>query len=243
MSCACGLLSWNELILQMKAKLRSNCFKADLSDLNQFLKDNGPMEIAGLFKRQVGSAEYARFLRERFRNQSWSVAPILKAVVRLPARVIFTTNFDKLIETACRNRIGEDPVVIIRPQQLSSLDGNERRIVKIHGDIDHPETIVLTDQDYSEFPQKCMSMRTYFQGQMAFSTLLLVGFGLRDANFASIYAAAKDLVSDSQPRVIALMAKQNAFETEKWRQLGLIINSFDAYDDITKFLQAIRRGC
>src|SRR5258705_5794863 len=144
-SCACGLCSWDRLVNDMKDKLRASCPKAERAELNRFFDTNGPMEVAGLFKRKFGPVEYARFLRERLRNQAWTVAPILKSIVRLPVRIIFTTNFDKLIETAYRVKNREDPVVVTKPHQLSSLNGDETRIVKIHGDIDYPDTIVLTD--------------------------------------------------------------------------------------------------
>lgn len=242
-SCACGLHSWAKLIAEMKSHLLSRCQKHDKPSLKQFFIDNEPLAIAGLFKREMGAVEYGRWLRERFRNRSVTIAPILRNVVKLPTSLIFTTNYDKLLECACRSGAGEDPVVIINPKQLSVVNGNERKIVKMHGDIDHPDTIVLTDDDYADYDSKCASMRTFVQGHIAFSTLLLIGFGLRDPNFASIYAAAKSLVTSPGPRVVALMSKQNRFDVDRWKALGLTINNFDSHDDIPKFLSSVLKHC
>jgi hypothetical protein len=240
-SCACGLPSWQALINEMKKQMRACCPAAEKKELAAFFKTSNALAIAGAFKQGAPPVEYARFLRAHFRNRPVTIAPMLKSICRLPVRVIFTTNYDKLLETAFRKNAGEDPVVITNPKQLSSLATDEIRIVKIHGDIDYPDSIVLTDSDYADYDAKYASMRAYFQGQMAFNTLVLIGFGLKDPNFDHIFSGAKALVSEPGPRVIALMAKQNKFDVIRWEAKGLSINNFDTYDDIPKFLGNVLR--
>jgi hypothetical protein len=242
-SCACGLPSWNKLIREMEAELLRNCAKADRRDLKRFLGTAGPLKIAGLYKQKNGEVTYAEFLRARFRQHKTKPAPLLNAVARLPVFTYFTTNFDKLLETACRPRSdAADPIVVIDPSQLSALASKEKRIIKIHGDIDHPKSVVLTDDDYLHYADKYESLALYLTGHLAFSTLLLVGFGLRDPNFDRIYDGARKLVQGSGPRVIALMANQNSIERQTWATKGLLINDFDRYDDIPRFLNQIARA-
>ena len=243
-SCACGLPSWDKLISDMKRELLGNCARADRTELRQFLETAGKLKIAGLYKQRSGEAKYVEFLRKRFRHCRTKAAPVLKAVARLPVFTYFTTNFDKLLETACRASLGGvDPIVVTDPSQLVGLARKEKRIVKIHGDIDHPRTIVLTHDDYLRYLDKYESLAAYFTGKLAFSALLLVGFGLRDPNFDRIYDGARKILQGDGTRVIALMVRQNSIERQTWANNGLLINDFDRYDDVPKFLNEIVRAC
>ncbi len=243
-SCACGLPSWDGIVKEMKKELLDGCSKADKKDLRDFLSTADGPKIAGMYKLKKGEVSYASFLRTRLRNCSYTSAPVLKTLAKLPIKTIFTTNVDKLLETACRkDKNSIDPVVIMDPSQLPPLDGSERRIIKIHGDIDYPSSLIFTEDDYRYYDDKYESLRVFFQGHLAFSTMLLVGFGLRDSNFDRIYAGARRIVQGSGTRVIALMTNQNSFEKERWEKNGLLINNFSAYDEIPRFLSNVLRFC
>jgi NAD-dependent SIR2 family protein deacetylase len=241
-SCACGLPSWDTLIKEMKKDLLKHCVKEKTKELRQFFAASDATKIAGLFKRDRGDVAYTQFLRSQFRHCPYRPSPILSMVSKLPVATIFTTNFDKLLETASRDTPGSsDPIVVIEPSQLPALTNGERKIIKIHGDIDHPRSLVLTDEDYLNYDDKYESMRLYFQGHMAFSAMLLVGFGLRDDNFDRIYTGARRVVQGLGPRVIALMSGQNSYDRDRWQRTGLTINDFDRYDEIPEFLQKVIR--
>jgi hypothetical protein len=53
---------------------------------------------------------------------------------------VFTTNYDKLLEAAFRQAGTADPAVVIYPDQLNYIEDDEVRIIKLHGDIDHPSS-------------------------------------------------------------------------------------------------------
>jgi hypothetical protein len=243
-SCSCGLASWGKLVTDMRVELLRNCAQADLKELRRFLSSATPLKIAGLYKERQGEVAYSQFLRKRFRHPTPTRSPMLKAIAQMPIGTLFTTNFDKLLETACRPAVTAlDPIVVTDPSQLPGLHPREKRIVKIHGDVDYPKGIILTDEDYLHYDDKYQSLALYFTGHLAFSTMLLVGFGLRDPNFDRIYSGARRIVQGAGPRVIALMAKQNRFERQTWTSKGLLVNDFDDYADITAFLRQIVRFC
>ena len=190
-----------------------------------------------------GTCELLQVLTLPLRHQEYVCAPLLKVIPRLPVKVFFTTNFDKLLETACREGGGaEDPVVVINPNQVQPLNGRERQIIKLHGDIDPPDSIVLTDEDYRTFEDRCEAITLMLRAHIAFSTVVLVGFGLKDPNFSRIYTSARRLVATVY-RVIALMAGQNVYEMRRWQKDGLIINHFDTYDGVPAFLRTVSRYC
>jgi hypothetical protein len=90
-------------------------------------------------------------------------SPILRALAKLDFPLIITTNYDQLFEQALRMH-SKQPVVSVykknEPPQLETTDdytfGEDPSpaipfVFKIHGDIDRPESIVITDEDYIHF--------------------------------------------------------------------------------------------
>jgi|SRR5215471_498222 len=84
---------------------------------------------------------------------------ILEALAQLNFPIIITTNYDRLFERALE-RAGKEPIVsIYSPHEgvptddypLSDLQSERPFVCKIHGDIQQPESIVVTDEDYIQF--------------------------------------------------------------------------------------------
>jgi hypothetical protein len=58
-----------------------------------------------------------------------------------------------------------------------------RHLVKLHGSIDQPETIVFTRSDYARAREDRKEMLSFLRGEMAETAFLFVGFSLSDPNF------------------------------------------------------------
>ena len=237
-----GLPSWNTLIAEMGALLleRANGQQAR-ADLRQFLAEADHLSIAGYFRQAVHPTVFTKFLRERYRNRDFKLSPILKALAKLPATTIFTTNYDKLLEVAYRRRNGEDPAVVLEPRQLQALAPGEVKIIKVHGDIDNPTSIILGKEDYLGYEDKYGGIATYMQGQLAFSSLILVGFGLRDPNFERLYHAASRLIASNSPRVIALMVNQNQIDQDLWEAKNMEIINFPGPNQLSRYLRLVAK--
>jgi hypothetical protein len=99
-------------------------------------------------------------LVERIRDEvetNKKPSPALRALAELNFPLVITTNFDKLFERALY-AAGKDPRKAVyspesRPTPDCTPDPTAQRpfIFKIHGDIDQPESIVITDEDYIDF--------------------------------------------------------------------------------------------
>jgi hypothetical protein len=84
-------------------------------------------------------------------------SPMLEALARLPFPIILSTNFDRLLEEALV-KVGKRPSVVTyhpgrRERSDSSLEGSPQEpvVLKLHGDLQQPETPVLTEDDFLDF--------------------------------------------------------------------------------------------
>ncbi len=237
-----GLPSWSELIDDMKEILKARVEITQRAELNRFLERDDYLAIADHFRKAVPHVEFNQFLRDRFRNRpNLRLSPILRTLPRLPSSTIFTTNYDKLLEIAYRSSNGEDPAVVLEPVQLRDLPAAETRIIKIHGDIDHPQRIILGKGDYLNYREKYEGIATYLQGRMAFSAMVMVGFGLNDPNFDRLHEEASRLV-EHNTRIVALMHNQNRVDQTHWESKNIEIVNFDSPAKINNFLRAAARS-
>ncbi len=93
-----------------------------------------------------------------------------------------TTNYDELFEGACT------PVGTDEPTRLSVIPYNLRPdagrwLLKLHGSISDPRTIVITREDYLRYEQKRGALYGIVQALLITKRMLFIGFSLQDDNF------------------------------------------------------------
>src|SRR5579859_4753843 len=111
------------------------------------------------------------------------------ALASIAAPVVFTTNYDTLLERAIEDAQGTPADVVIDDGHIGLIDETRRTsLVKLHGCLTLPESIVLTRDDYETYADRHRAMIAYLQSLLATRTFLFVGFSLIDPNFRTIYS-------------------------------------------------------
>lgn len=238
-ACAAGLPSWDGLVHDMAEAVRRENNRFSVKDLEAFLEKADQLDTAELFRETVGEHAYFRFLRERYR-QDVRPSSAHRAIARLPATTVFTSNYDKLMEVALRLTNCTEPTVVIHPDQLNYVDEAEVKVIKLHGDIDHPNSIVLTRSDYASYGRRHQDFVQVFQASVNSWTLLFVGFGLRDPNFQRIYRDARNLCDSTNRQSYAIMAHTNLVDRELWHKEGLTILPVGHHSQLVGALSRLR---
>lgn len=199
------------------------------------------------------------FLREKLADEGLAPSPALDVLAKLPFQLIITTNYDRLLERAlCRRHReytsliqparGFDDTPEIR-EQLAGLVGYDGTIVyKIHGTfpgdsqaqarylVNVPPQVIITEDDYIEFltthgseavrlgvPQAVKALVTP-------STLLFLGYSLRDWDFRTIYRGLVGrLEKHDKRRSFAVLTGADDFWKDYWRAEGVTIIESDIY--------------
>jgi hypothetical protein len=148
------LPSWTWLVNRMCRRLSVEAHPSELEALRAFFIEEGPLDCAQLFRQRVGEANYREFLVEQFdcgRHAFVRPTPSHGALVQLQLPLVFSTNYDELIETA-HLEAGTQLRVSISEQEFKAHRSRQpgRHLVKLHGSINQPDTIVLTRTDYAK---------------------------------------------------------------------------------------------
>ena len=98
----------------------------------------------------------------------------------LPHHII-TTNYDSLLEDSA-NLNAQLYTVVSQDSDLLSKS-NERYIIKMHGDLKVPNSIVLKESDYLDYEQKHTLISTFIRSLLVNHTFVFLGYSLNDYNF------------------------------------------------------------
>ena len=125
-------------------------------------------------------------------------SPMVRALARLDFPIVITTNYDGLFEQALRD-VGKRPrVSVYQPEDEPTTDfDNESAhspvIYKLHGDIAHRESLVITDEDYIQFVLRMTDKEPYDPIPLSLKyflkrwTTLFIGYSLLDYNLRLLF--------------------------------------------------------
>ncbi len=181
-----------------------------------------------------------------------------KVLSRLPIRTYWTTNYDKLIERALEEN-GKIVDVKYTINQLSSTTPNRDAIVyKMHGDIDHPDSAIVTKDDYERYASNYGPYINALSGDLVSKTFLFIGFSFTDPNLDYIMSRIRITFKEHQRQhfcIFRRVAKSDYQDTAAYEQAEkkqqLVITDLkrfqikailvDQYSQITEILEKIEK--
>ena len=177
-SAPAGLPRWDELLSQLASR-------AELSpEIRDRLPDVNVLDRARVI--EVGLARVNRNLQQEIADSLKGDAPVSllhMQLASLPVTDFVTTNYDCRFEAAVEHGLAEQVLAVI---PYDSVVGATRRLLKMHGTIDHPADIVLTRDDYLRFPERRGALAGIVQALLITRHMLFVGFSFGDDNFHRI---------------------------------------------------------
>lgn len=179
-----------------------------------------------------------------------------RILARLPIYTFWTTNYDKLIESAL-DLNGKIPDVKYTVKQLATTRRHRDAIVyKMHGDADHASEAVLIRDDYERYHVAMQPFITALSGDLVSKTFLFLGFSFTDPNLEYILSRVRIQYGKDQRQHHCILRrvnqengesladfeyrqrKQKLFEVELLR-VGIKTTYVDEYTEITTILKAV----
>lgn len=176
-----------------------------------------------------------------------------RLLARLPIRTWWTTNYDKLLETALRDAGRIVDVKSAVPQLATTRPRRDATIYKMHGDVDRPDEAVATRDDFERYSKDRAAFITALAGDLVSKTFLFLGFSFTDPNLEQVLSRVRLTFTTNQRRHFAVFRARRklpgetdkAFEHFRNRQ-ALVIEDLkrfnvrvllvDEYSEITEFL-------
>lgn len=169
-SASAGLPSWSALL----ASLTSD--RPDKLDPQGWFSKLSALDQAHVVRGDRNKVEFGKAVASRTSAERYGLPPILLAA--LPTREAVTLNYDRLYEIASK-----DSGVATATLPFEALGNSRRWLLKMHGCVSRPESIVLTREDYIDFRSDGATVASLAKAILMTKHLLFVGFGLADDHF------------------------------------------------------------
>jgi len=166
----------------------------------------------------------ARIVQDTFGNTQGRAEPTLVhyQLLGLPVRYVVTTNYDDLIER-CFRALRRYPVQVIDQQDIPHTGAREGSfVVKFHGDADHPDSIILSRDQYETFFRKQPAMALLLEGLLLNQTFFFVGYSLRDPDFRQIHHRISTMLEKAQrPAFATTFETTSSYQVAQWKKRAL----------------------
>ncbi len=218
--------NWRELLVFMKERALAGQYitKREAREMNQLLDKGQFLMVAEALRSSLPIDEYETLLEEKFKPQWAQPAEIHKALFRLRPPLILTTNYDLLLEDAYATVYGQaanvytyrDAAVVQRSLQASRF--SDRPIIfKIHGSIDEPEEIVLSERDYRKLIYQQPGYRALLSALFITHVVVMMGFSFSDRELLLLLETIRESLKHRATPDFILLPERSAGQVEMFR--------------------------
>lgn len=190
---------------------------------------SGSLSLAEVSQRvsQAGNRfEFTDFLRTALDTVGKSPRPFHQAVAALlksgRLETVITTAYDGLLEQACQ-QAGLALNRVIRGSDARFASPDRPTLIKLYGDTQQPDTLVVTDRDHSDLLRSREREELVDEVRRAFrrNTMLFLGYDLTDPDFRFLF----DQVAESRfaRTAYAVWPGLPPADVEMWRDRGIVI--------------------
>ena len=178
-------------------------------------------DFAEELRASLGVQRFEQLMQEKIQVPNHALSHGLLAGLRVGQMV--TTNYDPCMETALAGVQGGEARFRVLTRQLAS--GDRPWLLKLHGDIARPDTLVLTRSDYDHLRKDRGALSGVVQALMLTGHLLFVGFSLVDEDFLDLASEvqrirreAEEATKGARPLAgTALALYDGALQPDSWR--------------------------
>ncbi len=190
LSLAAGLPDWPGLLKELAGQARSSgqVTEIEQAQLIEWAGQPDFLMLADALVNKLGRGNFIRFMKEKF-NGAATPTEVHRELTRVPFAAYVTTNYDTLLEDAWSEVQHKRLEVFTHEDQSELRDPFRNRkafLVKIHGDIHGPDTLVLGLQDFRKVIHQNRAYSRFMEDVLGRFSLVFLGYSLSDPDVLSI---------------------------------------------------------
>jgi hypothetical protein len=214
-SLASRLPTWKKLMAPLK------------DDLGPDADDLDPLQVAELYEVKNGRSALVQYLKEQLGHVKFQLNKTHELLVSLPVQRIYTTNFDDLLEQASQKKqINRN--VIYNASHVGLSDTSMLSIIKLHGDLADPNSIVITARDFYSYAARNPAVADLLKVELQTRTVLFIGYSFNDPNLAMILGNAVTQAGSTPPLIYAIQFQPKELAVLAMKARGVTVIQIDA---------------
>jgi hypothetical protein len=246
--------TWPELLERLRVEaLHAGYIDEQEASEMKGLQDRGQyLMVAEALRASFPIDEYESLLETIFDPPNVRPAEVHKSLFKLHPPLIMTTNYDTLLEDAYAMEYQQaatvytyrDAPVIQRHLQMSRV-ANRPVIFKLHGSIDEPDEIILSERDYRKLLYQNPGYRSVLSAIFITHVVVTLGFSFKDRELILLLESLRDsLKHRSSPDFVFMPSDQvGNVEARRLREdFGIQVIKYDpsaGHPEIVEFLTTL----
>ena len=191
-------------------------FARDLADYPY----STPLDAMSAFEHEFSRARLVERLSDLLLVNDAQPGSAHNAFCALSFDIVCTTNLDFLLERQyiqtgryCRPVIDEYQLAINQPTPTTLL--------KVHGDVHHPDRLVVTEADYDNFLTSYPLFATFLSSLLITRTAVLIGYSLDDPDFRQLWQVIGDRLGSTRRDAYVLLLAPRRSEIARYERRGV----------------------
>ena len=187
-----------------------------------------PTDVISAYEHTHGRPKLIERLREHLHVRDARAGQVHRMFCDTPFDIVCTTNFDRLLEYGYQasDRYCHS---IIRDDQLSTISAGYNLtglsaatvLLKIHGDEQHPESVVITERDYDAYLSEHPLLSTFLSNLLITRTALFIGYSVGDPDFRQIWQVIKNRLGGLARRAYVIEIKCNDQRRQRFERRNI----------------------
>lgn len=204
-----GLPGWDALLEPL----------ADRISLPSHLRVD-PLKVAQHYENQRNRQALLQHIVEQTDTTGTGPTENHHRLLHLGAHTWVTTNYDNLIERTFQ-QADMRFTKMVRDQDLPYASADMVTLIKLHGDREQPDTIVITQQDYHTYFRRFPRVKDKLTGLLLEKTFLFVGYSVNDPDFNQIQAEIAFDLQHHQRMAYAVLLSADEFTLSDLRSRNI----------------------
>lgn len=182
---------------------------------------SGPVDAISTFEQRYGRLPLVDKLRDLLLVDEVEPTAVNRAFARIPFDTVVTTNVDFVLEDAWRAiRWPFEPIV--GEQRLASRRRTDATLlVKFHGDVHHPNELVVTEGDYDRFLLEYPLLSTFVASLLITRVPVLLGYSADDPDFRALLALLTNRLGRNSSTPWVILAKGSPSQIARYERRGV----------------------
>lgn len=216
--------SLNATIPENKKMLMWDGLGKAISELIQNYDYTNPLDAISAFEHEYTRVKLIERLSDLLLICDIKPGPTHKEFAKLPFERVITTNFDNLLEQSY-----EQCITIIEESQISvNHSPNMVRLIKMHGDLNHSDRLVATEEDYDLFIERFPIISTFISNLLITKTPLFIGYSIDDPDFRQLWKVVNSRLGKNKRPAYTIKLNADYHEISKFERRDVkVINIKD----------------